>query len=306
MQIAVEIHCTMFGHALMIDTRTASSLPFLPMIFGSVGQVGSTVGSNVTSRIVGSASHRLIVNLRILLTLAIYFLAGIGVLRRATDSRVLEILTAMPIILIVAQGYGGEGLMRAVLFGLPFAALLAASAILPRRHGPIDAVLPLFKRFGHMRTVLSAAIAVIVLGFALVTTVVRGGNDAYESFSVGELDAVNYAYQHVKVGQSLGMVVPYLPIGQRNVDTVATYSVSGGNDVPSTAVVLASLVKVSPNFIILSQSQEAWGELVGGYKKGWMTILEHRLEVAGYRVAVHWKTATVLVLMKASGPTPGT
>lgn len=278
----------------------------LSMIFGSVGQVGTTVGSNVTSRIVGASSHRLIVNLRILLTLAVYFLAGIGVLRRAADSRVLEILTAMPIILLVAQGYGGEGLMRAVLFGLPFAALLAASAIVPRRHGPIDAVVPFFKRFGHMRLVLSVAIAVTVLAFALVTTVVRGGNDSYESFSLGELDAVNYTYQHLTIGESIGMVVPFLPIGQRNVDTVATYSVSGGNTVPSRAVVLSSLLKVSPNFIILSQSQEAWGELVGGYDKNWMVVLKRKLEAAGYHVAAQWRTATVLVLSKLNRTASGT
>jgi hypothetical protein len=266
----------------------------LSTIFGSVGQISSTVGSNVTSRIVGSPSHRLIVNLRILITFGVYFLAGIGVLRRSTDSRVLEVITGAPILLLVAQSYGGEGLMRVVLFGLPFAALLAASAILPSRQGEIGAVLPLFPNIRHQRRYLQVIVVVAVLCTAFLTTVVRGGNDSYESFSKGELAAVNYVYQHVKIGQTVDIAVSYMPMGQRNVGSISIGAISGGSETPPVHFYQTELVRLRPRWIILSRSQEAWGEFVAGYPKGWIDRLEASLIANGYSVAAHWTTAVVL------------
>ena len=48
-------------------------------------------------------------------------------------------------------------------------------------------------------------------------TRVRGGNDYYETFTTGELSAVNFAYLHVQPAQTIGLVAPYEPIGQWSV-----------------------------------------------------------------------------------------
>ena len=155
----------------------------LSTIFGSVGAVASTVGSNVTSRVTGNASHLFVVKLRISITAALYLLTVVGFLRRWTNSRLLEVLVGVPFLLVLAQNYGGEGLLRVVLFGLPFTSLLAASAILPGNSGTIRPLVPSidFARFGRIaRVALALVMLIVLLGFAIATVVVRGGNDAYE------------------------------------------------------------------------------------------------------------------------------
>jgi hypothetical protein len=262
-------------------------------IFGSAGHLASNYGSNVSGRVVGSSSHRLVVDLRILITAGLYFLGGVGVLRRSPDSRALEVLVVAPFLLVALQNYGGEGLIRVVLFGLPFIALLAASAILPNTSGPIRPLVPNVRLGRYGRVALGVTVFVVVLGTALATTVARGGNDAYEAFSQGELAAVNYAYNHSRLGDTVGMVAPYLPFGQRDITTVQI-GVAANNTTPSVNSDLATLLSFRPKFIILSQSQEAWGEIIAGYPTAWEATLEDSLVAKGYNIAAEWQTATVL------------
>ena len=134
----------------------------------------------------------------------------------------------------------------------------------------------------------------MVLGFCLLTTVVRGGNDAFEAYSTGELSAVNFAYDHVRPGEIIGAVAPYLPIGQDDVGTIPVY-VAADQAGPVTRQTLQSdLQRTRPSLIILSQSQEAWGEIVEDYPKGWERTLAGQLQRDGYRVAATWPNATVL------------
>jgi hypothetical protein len=267
-------------------------------IFGGFGQVGSTIGSNVTGRLGGGLSHVIIVETRILLTLGLFFVAGIGFLRRSADSRILEGLAGAPFLVLLAQSYGGEGLQRVVLFGLPFTSLLAASAIFPLRTGAIPALLPTFTLRRLSRFVgptLRVAVFVVVFGFALATTIVRGGNDSYESFSAGELAAVNFAYNHAKPGQEVGSVNGYLPIGFRGIGSVEWFS---ANEEPSTPVhsLGNQLLVKRPSEIVLSKSQQLYGEEVSGYPPDWELALETRLVNNGYRIVDQSASATVLQL----------
>jgi hypothetical protein len=265
-------------------------------IFGSVFQVSNTIGSNVSSRLAGGASHLLIVETRILLTGGLLLLAGVGFLRRSADSRALEALAAFPILVLLGQSYGGEGLQRVVLFGLPFTALLAASAVLPLQTGSIKALLPMpsFGRFArHVRPALRTVTVIVVLVFALATTIVRGGNDAYESFTKGELAAVNLAYDHARPGQVIESVNGYLPIGQREVGTVTFGNLNEG---PSTTVrqLGKGFLRLRASLIILSRSQQLFGEEVSGYPVDWEITLESTLLNHDYKIIGQWPTATVL------------
>lgn len=270
-------------------------------IFGSVFQVGSTIGSNVTGRLSGGVSHVLIVESRILLTGGIFLLAGVGFLRRSANSRALEALAGAPFLVLLAQSYGGEGLQRVVLFGLPFTSLLAASAILPLRSGAIRAIVPPGVLGGlarYTRPALRMVFAgLFVFGFALATVIVRGGNDSYESFSTGELKAVDFAYAHIGAGQTIMSVNGYLPIGQHGVGRV---TVVDGEEDPSTTVhqLLHRLLRRRANEIILSESEQFFGEEVSGYPADWEVTLESSLVNHGYKVIGQWPTATVLGLAR--------
>jgi hypothetical protein len=265
----------------------------LNYIFSGFGQIGSTITSNVTGRVSGSTAHQLATETRILVIGGIYALAAIGTFRRSTDSRVLEMLAGAPFVLLVVSSYVGEGLMRVVLYALPFTALLAGSALMPQVSGPIRSLLPNFRmrRFG--KPILWVMVIAIMLSSSLATTVARGGNDAFESFSIGELDAVNYVNSHVRYNDVVGLISPYVPYNQAKVGSINWYSLSTGGG--STIRQLESgLIQLHPRFIILSQSQENWGEIIGGFAKGWenqvfISMLNH-----GFHVVAAWQTATVL------------
>jgi len=265
----------------------------LSAIFGGLFQFGSTINSNVTSRVSGGSSHLIVVEIRLLITAGVFLLAGIGCLRRSADSRALEALAFAPFLLLIAQAYGGEGLMRVVLFGLPFTSLLAASAILPRRTGEIRSFVPHFEmgRFERVgKVLLRVAIGAVVLGFALATTIVRGGNDQYESFSTGELAAVNYVYNHIRPGESVGAANYYLPFGQRDVGSITQFIPT----VTSYKKIGHQIVNARPSFIILSQSEEAYGQDVSGFPVAWEFTLESEFLSHHYKIVAQWPTATVL------------
>jgi hypothetical protein len=263
-------------------------------IFGSVGQLGSNLGSNVSNRITGNASHLLIVKVRILLTAGLFFLAGIGFLRRGANSRTLEFLAGVPFLLLAAGNYGGEGLLRVVLFSLPFSTLLAASAILPNFAGTIRPIVPRIKLGRHARMWLRPIVIVVLLGFAVTTTLVVGGNDAYEAYSLGELRASEYTYAHVHVGQKIGLVAPYMPLGQQDLATNPVFIAADVGGVPTQRYLRTQLLKKRPEWILLSQSQEAWGEILQGFPKNWESKLEGRLLQKGYKLDAKWSTAAVL------------
>jgi hypothetical protein len=262
-------------------------------IFGSVFNLGGTFTANVSSRVVGSYSHRVIVEGRILGVAALFALAVIGSLRRRPDSRALEALAGVPLLLLVTQNYGGEGLLRAVLFALPFVSLLAASALLPNQVGPIRALVAKvpFRRSG--RKVLGAVVAVVVLVMALGTVIVRGGNDSYESYTNGEFAAVKYTYNHITPGETLGVVSGFLPLGYRDVGVIIVYDALGSGSSRLRKLPL-KLVRNHAAWVILSQSQESWGVNVAGYPVSWEENLESSLLSKGYKIMKVWPTATVL------------
>jgi hypothetical protein len=316
----------------------------LSTIFGGLGQVGNSIGTNVVSRVVGSPSHRFIVSARIEFTAVVFVIAGVGALRRATNSRALEFLAGAPFVIIFLQGYGGEGLLRVVLFGLPFTSLLAASALLPSRSGEVRPWIPpsgwlklrslkggrlkltwpkfrwlkggrlrlswlklRWLKLGSLKPVAAAryaAVGALLLTMCVLTTMVRGGNDAYESYSLGELNAVNYVYAHVKTDQTVGVVVEYLPIGQEDVGNIYLVAVAGTN-VPTLPEISSTMLYIRPDYIILSQSQEAWGEIVGGYPPGWESQLAKTILKEDYRQVATWNTAQVFQAYNQWG-TPAT
>ena len=288
----------------------------LGVIFGSIGQLGSKLSSNVTSRVTGTVTHLIVVKSRIGLTAAIYLLAAVGVVRRRADSRALEALAAAPVLLMAAQNYGGEGLMRVVLYGLPFVGMLAASAILPSREGQLSSPLALLRPpsswaiAGHLDRALASRawtvtrhaleqsslvlVAVVLAACTLITTMVRGGNDAYESFTPDEVAAVNYVYNHIRPGQVIGLANYFMPLGQRDVGTVNEYIAGSATSATPLNAIVRRLVSSKSTFILLGRSESNFGVEVLNYPHDWMAVVRGHLVARGYVVVRSWPTATVL------------
>ena len=152
-------------------------------LLSSIGNLDSAFNSNVNSRVVGSAQHQQVVNLRLAFTAVLWLAAGLGLLLRWREPRyrLVAALWLVPFTLIGLQAYGGEILLRVYLFGLPFAAVLAATSL--------AALLRLVRR--PMR------VAVLVSGFLVITVafvIVRFGNERADYFPPDEVAAVARMY----------------------------------------------------------------------------------------------------------------
>ncbi len=270
----------------------------LNFIFGSFGDIVGKFSSNVSSRVTGLPSHRIIAQLRIVITGIIFLGAGIGTLRRSANSRTLEALVAVPFILILAQNYGGEGLIRVVLFGLPFLSILFASAFWPRSTGEIRSILPQLPEgvvARLFRLVLPTLVATALVVLAVSTTVARGGNDSYQALSSSDLSAVNYVYAHAPHGHRVyvGMLNPYMPLLYKDVGVVLEF-----DDLPVLPKNLdrdaSRILRKKPLFVLLSKSEESYGVQVLGYSPGWQNRIRRELISRGYRIVAHYASAEVL------------
>ncbi len=260
-------------------------------IFGTVGHTSASINQNLTNRIAGSASHVFVVDLRIATIGAVLLVGAFGALRRATDDRSLEFLALVPFVLVLGQSYGGEGLLRAALFSLPFASLLAASTFAPNHEGTITPWIGAGRVHRSSSVRFATTIAVVLTVTGVVFTIDRGGNDFYSSFTPGEVAAANYINAHLKPGYVFASESPFIPAGQTLAGSVERFYASvQGTEVP---VNTEKLLGSHAQYVLITTSQERWGVEVNGYPYGWQTSVRSALLNAGYHVVAAWPTATV-------------
>jgi hypothetical protein len=271
----------------------------LSLVFGGVGDVASSVGANVTSRVSGSFSHRMIVDLRLVLGATSLVGAAAGLVIRRSDRLTLGALSFAPFLLLGLGSYGGEALLRCLLFSFPFSTLLFGVFLeqflkpgrlrnRPRIWSP--RFVARINSFGLRLIVLVVVLAAVIS----LTTLVRGGNDAYESFTTTERDAVTYVYHVSHPGQSVAsttLATEQLPWRDNDIGVLHFEAPSDQGGLPDIAT---SLLRLRPDWVIATANQERWGELVEGWNVGWQARVVNELLRAGYRVAKSWPDAEVL------------
>ncbi len=123
---------------------------------------------------------------------------------------------------------------------------------------------------------------------------VRGGNDAFESFTHDERAAVTTVYRVATPGQRLGATTTstdQLPWRDQNVGRLIFVDPVAANNATDVA---NSLIRQRVNWVILTQNEERWGELVAGLRVGWQSKVQRDLAAKGYTVYRQWPTATIL------------
>ncbi len=124
-----------------------------------------------------------------LLSLAMWGLAALGAWRRYRSGRpalALAVLAFSPMIAVVFQHYGGEVLLRAYLFSLPWSACLAACALSPAtsRFGLVGSMVP--------PVALAVSLALFLPAFF--------GADGYNVMTPSEVTASRYLYDRGRPG----------------------------------------------------------------------------------------------------------
>jgi len=184
--------------ALIVIWLTTGASAYLgghPVLF--VQSATEVTSATVQDRLQGTAGHLHVIDVRFAMTLGVLVLAGLGMLRlwRAghRDFRPAMLMT-FPFLLVPFQSYGGEMLMRATLFALPFAAYYAAAPFLRtsrRAKGKVP-----------VQRVSSAVLVVAAMASVGVVTA-RYGNAGFDTFTDDEVAGAKALYRLATPGEAL-------------------------------------------------------------------------------------------------------
>ncbi|QWZ09565.1 hypothetical protein KRR39_07375 [Nocardioides panacis] len=183
--------------ALIVIWLTTGASAYLgghPVLF--VQSAHEVTSATVQDRIRGTAGHLHVIDVRFAMTLGVMALAGLGVLRlwRAghRDFRPV-MLMIFPFLMVPLQSYGGEMLMRATLFALPFAAYYAAVPFLrtERRNGRVT------------RQQVSVVVLVVAALGSVGVIGARYGNAGFDTFTADEIAGTQALYRLATPGDVL-------------------------------------------------------------------------------------------------------
>jgi hypothetical protein len=267
----------------------------LQSIIEQVGNLGGTVDASVGDRVRGGSAHRNVVMVRLLVSAAVWGAAMLGFLRRVRalywDMR-LCLLFVAPFPILAMQSYGGEGLIRAYLFSLPFAAGAAALALVPTGRWT-----------GRQ---LAATALVALLGTALSTAffVARYGNEQYEAIRPQEFAAVKWIYDTAPPGSMLTTLAPSVPwrytgIGRYEHSPALDEFVLG--DVRQIRDRMASHHGLA--YLLVTNGEGLYATAIYGKPTDWRYQVEQQIWDSGwFRLVYNNRDARVYVLAGARVP----
>lgn len=294
-------------------------------IFGGVGALGSSLTANLGSRVGGSGERVTVLLVRLGLTGAVCGLAAIGVLRRSTRPRdaSFALLAAAPFLVVAGNAYGGEALMRAYFYALPFVALYAASALMaPPATPPVMVAHHAGETVDSPVPPWSPATAPLLVAMTLIIAVVpfttaRYGNEGFEMVTPGERAAFDAFYAAAPAGADLVTVTTEVPARFREVeshhlialehtDTFTTATRSDRADSARAAAIVDVLVDAAQvqldddrnSLLVVSRGQDAYGQMTWALREGWTAQLVRDLVATG-RVTVAFENDDAWLLRSA-------
>ncbi|MCW3044734.1 MAG: hypothetical protein JWL57_2892, partial [Actinobacteria bacterium] len=249
----------------------------LNLIVGDVGHLGANVSTSLTGRIQGSPGRLSVLGIRIALAGVIAAIALVGAIRRRQlgyGDWSLLLLAFAPFPVLAVQSYGGEALLRAYLFAMPFVALLAAMAFMPSTE-PKKVAVP------------ALCFCLVAAAFAPAWLVARYGNERFDRVSNADLAAVKYLYAHAQPAApghgktTLISLFPQLPWRYQDINSFDYESVQNTTDPPNERGLVSLAVDQGlgdhPVYLIITRSQEAAGEALDSLPTGWAYSLGQKL-----------------------------
>lgn len=247
-------------------------------LFGSFGDIGANTVGALSTKVSGSDSHMFVVYTRIAEVALVWILAIVGAVtgyKRKTPWLVAAAGALAPLVLIPAQPYGGELLLRLYLFSLPFAACLAVLPLMSDKTVTSDRTMGLG---------LQRAMILLVLGglLAATTIVTRYGNDSMESFSDDEIAVVNHLYSTAPTGSILIEAVRNTPWKAQHYADYDYRALVAAEPRPGAAPLTCDPVNQiahsSGAYVIVTDSQQAAADLRGSTPPG---DLKHFIDTCG-------------------------
>ncbi len=268
-------------------------------LFGGFGQVGNTVGDNVGKRVnVVKSTHVWVIYARLAVSGILWSTALLGVLRRVrarTFDLPVIICFLCPFLILAGQSYGGEVILRVFVFSLPFAAILAVFALIPR-DAPI----------GWIKTSIACLVAIAITPVFMVT---RFGNEQFEYISKDEVTAVNKLFEMIEPNAVIVNLDPNTPVLVKDRDKHVYLPQSDKNAVETVDQAFAELSRnpSRQSVLFMSNSQAQDVVLLKGKPRNWDEELAKQLDASGkFKLLYKNRDAYIYALAKTPTPVPST
>jgi hypothetical protein len=242
----------------------------LGLIIGSGDQGALQAG--VANRLTGDAGQIVVKYLRVAMPLLTWLLGTLGAWvywKRRRDLVPIG-LAIVPMFFAAVQSYGGELILRIVLYGLPIMAVLGA-----------DALRALVRKRRSLEWVL--AFGMVVLMCLLV--VIRGGNDSYQVVFPQEVAMYRQTVADTPAGQS---IIALSGVGPGGVTGINDHPRGGdtppGCNTDTDDVLTATcLDEMAPDVLVSFLSIEKEGVYLYGKPPGWsLQTLQQMLATGHY------------------------
>lgn len=246
----------------------------LQELTGSIGQVTELAQKNVGARAeTTNIGHAAGVRARIVLAASVWMGAAlvmgmsvaVAFFRRQPLPLALPCLFAASFPFFFLQSYGGEMVIRVFLFSLPAAVLAIALVAMPKSGVP-----------GTLRRVLPGAILAAVVPLLLLA---RFGNEAFERVSDDDREVASALLDLAPPGSTVYVLNPHTLLYSGRVADVRFSQLDA-----STADEVETLLRDASGtekFLLLTEGQEAYGEMVEGRPEKWILDLARALDASG-------------------------
>lgn len=263
----------------------------LSKVFGSAGQVSSTLNSSVTSRLQGSSLGRKFVQDGRILTATITWVGAIigflALWRRGRVLWTLAIVAVAPVAVAGAVSYGGEVALRVLLFSLAPAAVLTASLI----------------DYEPLRRTSVAICLVIAAALLALFPLDRYGNESFEAIAPGDVAAAAWIHAHVPVGADIYIANRDEPLYYAKVGSYKLIEAGGLLVLRGTQLAEHLPFARVPTFVYLTRSENNYGTDFLGNPPGWMrTFIAQLLKTGDARIVFQNSSAVVLRIEKQRPP----
>ena len=237
-------------------------------LFIGDGNTGAALEAGVGDRLTGDFGQIVVKYGRFAMAALSYGLGFLGAIiywRRRRD--LVPIGLAVVPMGFAAQGYGGEGFLRILLFGLPILTILGT-----------DLLRFLVRWRGWMKPVL--AVGMVAL-FAMLIFL-RGGNDSYQVVYPRDAEMYRQVVATTPPGQN---VMPLSDPGPFAIEGLTMYGRGGGIEgcgriAPATDKI-GCIAQINPDVIVNFGSIEAQGVYLYLNKPGWSLDLANTLIAQG-------------------------
>ena len=261
--------------------------------------LATIISQNVTDRLKHGGLEFVVAVTRVAMALIFLGAAALSVLigRKSREIRVLGALAIAPFLFLATSGYGGEAVLRALFFALPFLSGLAGILLL--RLKP--------------RKIVLVGLAISLSLLATLTEVARYGNEKFEQISADQLSTMQALYKSVPKDTKILYFGNAMPVYFTNIEDYISsfmcffhFTKAGPKGKYADADILRDTGEFAPDVIVWTPEAAQFSSHVYHFKKGWDKPLLAYLTANGFgKIVVNRDDIKIISYDPSWSPKPG-